>query len=334
MNHAERVRVCDDGPLVTRLGFGASAIGGLFTPVSEDEGTAVARAALDIGLRYIDTAPLYGLGASERRVGAALGEVAREDFTISTKVGRLVRRKPATFETLPEGMWHVPDELKPVFDFSRDGVRRSLVESLERLDLDAVDIALVHDPDGFVDRVITETLPALRELCDEGLVRAVGIGMADTDALEQIVRAAPVDCVLIAGRFTLLDQTAHAGLLPACARENVGVILGGVFNSGILADPASAARFDYLPAEPSLVGRACQIAAICAGHGVPLPAAALQFGFRHPAVRTVLTGVRSTVELTANVTHFNLEIPEDMWNELELAGLIPPLMALREETSR
>lgn len=331
MNRTESIRVGDDGPVVTRLGLGASAIGGLFAPVTDDEGTAVARAALDLGLRYIDTAPLYGLGASERRVGAALAAIPRDAFTVSTKVGRLVRHEPSTYESLPDGMWNVPDGLKPVFDFSRDGVRRSIEESLERLGLDDVDIAFVHDPDGFLDQVIGEALPALVELCGEGVVRAIGVGMADTEALERIVRAFPVDCVLVAGRFTLLDQTALTDLLPLCAQENVSVILGGVFNSGILADPSPGARFDYLPAEPSLVDRARRVAAVCADHGVPLPAAALQFGFLHPAVRTVLTGVRSVAELDANVAHFDLDVPDDLWADLALAGLIPPLTLLHEE---
>jgi len=320
-----------DGPVVTRLGLGASAIGGLFEPVSDAEGEAVVGSALDVGMRYVDTAPLYGLGASERRIGTALAGRPRDSFTVSTKVGRLVRHEPSTYESLPEGMWHVPDTLKPVLDYSRDGIRRSLSESLERLGLDHVDIAFVHDPDEVIDQAISEALPALAELRDEGAVRAIGVGMSDTVALARIVRSHPIDCVLVAGRFTLLDQTALTDLLPLCVEANVSVIVGGAFNSGILADPSSGARFDYAPAEPALVDRARRIAAVCTEHGVPLPAAALQFGLRHPAVQTVLTGVRSVAELATNVEYFDLEIHEDLWSELSSLALIPPTTLLREE---
>ena len=316
---------------MTRLGLGASAIGGLFQPVSAAEGEAVVRSALDRGMRYVDTAPLYGLGASERRVGAALAGRPRDSFTVSTKVGRLVRHEPSVYESLPEGMWHVPETLKPVFDYSRDGIRRSLSESLERLGLDRVDIAFVHDPDGVLDQTIEEALPALAELRDEGAVGAIGVGMSDTEALARIVRSTTIDCVLVAGRFTLLDQTALTDLLPLCVDAGVSVILGGALNSGILADPSPGARFDYAPAEPAVIDRACRIAEVCDRHGVPLPAAALQFGLRHPAVQTVLTGVRSVAELAANVEYFDLEIHEDLWSELASLGLIPPTTALCEE---
>ena len=331
MLHAETGHAGVDGPVVTRLGLGASAIGGLFEPVSDAEGEAVVRSALDRGIRYVDTAPLYGLGASERRVGAALAGRPRDSFTVSTKVGRLVRHEPSTYESLPEGMWHVPDTLKPVFDYSRDGIRRSLSESLERLGLDHVDIAFVHDPDDALDQTIDEALPALAELRDEGAVGAIGVGMSDTVALARIVRSTPIDCVLVAGRFTLLDQTALTDLLPLCVDASVSVILGGALNSGILADPSPGARFDYAPAEPALIDRARRIADVCSRHGVPLPAAALQFGLRHPAVQTVLTGVRSVAELATNVEYFDLEIHEDLWSELASLGLIPPATALCEE---
>lgn len=323
MRHDETIRLGANGPLVSRLGLGASVIGGLFAPVSHDEAQAVVLSALDLGIRYVDTAPLYGLGASERLVGEALEGSPREAFTLSTKVGRLVREHPPDYERLPHGMWHVPDTLKPVFDFSREGVRRSLSESLERLGLDRVDIVYVHDPDDHLEEAIGEALPALVELRDEGVVGAVGAGMTDAAALAHIVREAQPDCVLVAGRYTLLDQSALDELLPLCLRHGVAVVVGGVFNSGILADPSPGARFDYTPAATPVLERAQRAAAVCAAYGVPLPAAALQFALGHPAVAAVLTGVRSPAELEDNVRNFDLDLPADMWAQLVAEGLVP-----------
>jgi D-threo-aldose 1-dehydrogenase len=328
VRHAEPIRLGADGPLLTRLGLGASAIGGLFEPVSEVEARAVVRRALELGIRYVDTAPLYGLGTSERLVGEALVDAPRSSFILSTKVGRLIRERPGEYEALPAGMWHVPDSMKSIFDFSREGIRRSLEESLERLGLDRVDIALVHDPDAHLEQAIAVALPALAELREEGLVGAIGAGMTDADALVRIVRAVRPDCVLLAGRYTLLDQSALVDLLPLCLREGVGVIVGGVFNSGILADPSPSARFDYEQARQPELERAQRAASVCAAHGVPLPAAALQFALGHPAVLAVLTGVRSVAELEANVRFFDLDLPADVWAELvaqEIVSAAAPL---------
>jgi D-threo-aldose 1-dehydrogenase len=307
---------------VSRLGLGASVIGGLFAPVPDAEARAVVDAALELGLRYVDTAPLYGLGASERRVGEALAGRSREAFTLSTKVGRLLRQRPAVHEELPEGMWHVGGTLAPVLDYSRDGTRRALLESLERLGLERVDAAFVHDPDDHLDQAIGEALPALAELRDEGLVGAIGAGMTDAAALARIVREARPDCVLLAGRYTLLDQSALDDLLPLCEREAVPVVVGGVLNSGVLADPGPGARFDYVEAPPPVLERARRAAAVCASHDVPLPAAALQFATAHPAVVSVLTGVRSVAELRANVDHFDRDLPPRLWDDLVAAGIL------------
>jgi D-threo-aldose 1-dehydrogenase len=281
------------------------------------------REALTLGITYVDTAPLYGLGASERRVGAALAGHPRETFALSTKVGRLVRSSPPVFEALPDGTWPEADGRKPVFDFSRDGIRRSLAESIERLGIDRVDIVYVHDPDDHLDQAIAEALPALAELRDEGVVGAIGAGMTDAAALTRIVREAQPDCVLVAGRYTLLDQSALAGLLPECLAAGVDVVVGGVFNSGLLANPVPGARFDYVPADQALLEAAQRIGEVCEAHGVPLPAAAVQFALRHPAVVCVLTGVRSVAEIRANVDHFNRDIPADLWSELEAEGILP-----------
>jgi D-threo-aldose 1-dehydrogenase len=323
VSHADLVPLGKTGLTLTRLGLGASVIGGLFAPVDEAEGRAVVRAALEHGISYVDTAPLYGLGRSEQLVGDVLRTVARDDFVISTKVGRLLRADARRFESLPEGMWHVSSNLKPVFDFSRDGVRKSIEESLARLGLERLDLVYVHDPHTHLPQAIGEALPALHELRSQGLVGAIGVGMDDPGALARIVREAEIDCILLAGRYTLLDQQAVDELLPLCRRRGVGVVVGGVFNSGVLADLAPGAHFDYVPAEPEVLERARRLHDVCASHGIPLTAAALQFPLGHPAVCSVLTGVRSVDELEQNVRNFDLPIPAALWRELLDDGLLP-----------
>lgn len=326
--HAERVRLGANGPLVTRLGLGASVIGGLFAPVEEEDALAVVEAALDEGLAYVDTAPLYGLGRSEELVGRVLAGRPRSDVTLSTKVGRLLRHDPPRHEQLPAGMWPDADGLRPVFDFSRDGVLRSFEESLERLGTDRVDVVYVHDPHDHLDEAISAALPALAELRAQGTVAAIGVGMDDVAALTRVVAETDVDCILLAGRYTLLDRSAADELLPSCSRRGVGVVVGGVFNSGVLADPQAGARYDYEPASAAILERARRLHDACARHGVDLPAAALQFPLRHPAVTAVLTGVRSVDELRANVRAFDERLPEALWEELAEPGLAPAGVAV------
>jgi D-threo-aldose 1-dehydrogenase len=298
-------------------------IGGLFAPVTDAEAHAVVRTALDLGVRYVDTAPLYGLGASERRVGEVLAERPRHAFALSTKVGRLLRERPVAHEALPADMWHAPSTLKPVFDYSRDGTRRALHESLERLRLDRVDIAYVHDPEDNLDQALAEALPTLASLRDEGLVGAIGAGMTDAPALARIVREFGPDCVLLAGRYTLLDQSALGELLPLCERQGTSVVVGAVFNSGVLAGPIAGSRFDYVDAPEEVLERARRAGDVCASHDVPLAAAALQFALAHPAVVSVLTGVRSVAELRSNIDHFDRELPAGLWDDLVTAGILP-----------
>lgn len=331
--HDETTSIGDAGPLVTRLGLGASVIGGLFNPVTALEARAVVRQALDVGIRYVDTAPLYGLGASERRIGEVVAGRPRGSFTVSTKVGRLIRARSALSEELPDGMWHVPDDVLPMLDFSREGVRRSLAESLDRLGLSHVDMAFVHDPDDHLDQAISEALPALAELRAEGVVHAIGVGTGSVHVLTRIVREIRPDCILVAGRYTLLDQSALAVLLPDCESRGVAVIVGGVLNSGVLADPSPGARFEYEEASPDVLRRARMVADVCAAHGAPLAAAALQFPLGHPAVVSVLAGVRSVAELEANVRSFDSQLPAALWDDLVASGAVaetapfPPLVA-------
>jgi D-threo-aldose 1-dehydrogenase len=322
--HAERVHLGPARVPVTRLGLGSSSLGGLYVPVRDDEATAVVRAALDVGIGYLDTAPLYGRGLAERRLGAALGGVPRGAFALSTKVGRIVRPEGAPgAEPSEPHMWPEASGTVTVLDYGYDGIRRSLEESLARLGLDAVDIVYVHDPDDHMEEAIAVAVPALERLREEGLVRALGFGMNAVAPLLRAVRETSVDCVLVAGRMTLLDASAAGELLPLCLERGVGVSVGGVLNSGILARPAAGATYDYAPAAAHLIERAKRLGEVCGRHAVPLLAAALQFPLRHPAVGSVLAGVRSVDELEQAVAAFDSELPGDLWAELAADGLLP-----------
>jgi D-threo-aldose 1-dehydrogenase len=323
--HAARVGLGAAAIPVTRLGLGTSSLGGLFAPVGDEQAAAVVQAALAAGVRYLDTAPLYGLGLSEQRVGAALAGLPREAYTLSTKVGRLVR-EAGTRGAEPEGpgMWpEAPADAAPVRDYGADGIRRALEESLGRLGVDRVDIAYVHDPDDHMDAAVREAAPALERLREEGMIGGFGFGMNHPEPLVRVVRETSADCVLVAGRYTLLDQSAASELLPLCLERGVGVVVGGVFNSGILARPVSGATFDYAPAGEELLHRAERLAAVCGRHGVALATAAIQFPLGHAAIGCVLAGVRSVAELSQVVTAFDDELPPELWLELVSEGLLP-----------
>jgi D-threo-aldose 1-dehydrogenase len=310
------------GLRVSRLALGTAPLGNLFAPVGEEDAAATVRSALEAGLTFLDTAPHYGLGLAERRVGRLLRGLPRDSFVVSTKVGRLVRPLAPGETADPEGFTDTPPA-KRVWDFSRDGVRRSLEESLERLGLDRVDIVLVHDPDDHEREAYEQAFPALAELRDQGVVRAIGAGMNQAEMLTRFVRDLDLDLVLVAGRYSLLDQRALDELLPTCAARGTAVVVGGVFNSGLLADPRPGATFDYAPAAPELVDRAVRLAEVCARHGTPLRAAALAFPFGHPAVTSVLVGARSAVEVEDAVAGFQRPVPDALWADLVATGLLP-----------
>jgi D-threo-aldose 1-dehydrogenase len=297
-----------------RISLGTAPLGGMFATVGDDEAIATVHAALTNGVTYVDTAPLYGYGASERRVGAALRAlppgIGRDDVVVSTKVGRLIEQDAPR---APGDIFVEASRGSARFDFSRDGVRRSLDESLERLGLDRVDIALVHDPDDHMDQAVAEAIPALVELRDAGVVRAIGAGMNAVAPLERFVRETDVDCILVAGRYTLLDRSAAASLFPACDERGVDVIAGGVFNSGVLAEGET---YDYAPAPPGIVARVRELRTVCDAHDTPLAAAALQFVLRHPSVTTALAGARHSDEVKENVALAALPIPDEIWNAL------------------
>ena len=330
----EPLAIGSTGVRVTRLGFGAASIAGLYHDVDADAASAVLEHAWRIGIRYFDTAPLYGYGLSEERVGRALSSLARDDFILSTKVGRLVRdadRLPPGAEVDEQALDGRRNAFFPgvgsrrvIFDYSFDGVLRSLEESLERLKLERVDIAYIHDPDDHWRQAIDGAYPALERLRREGRLRAIGVGMNQTPMLARFARDADLDVILLANRYTWLDQSALADLLPLCERRRIAVTIGGVMNSGILADAEAVARFDYRPAPDAVVERARRLAAICARHGVPLRVAAIQFPLAHPAVVSVVAGVRSIQHLDEYPAAMRVSVPQGLWADLRDEGLLDP----------
>ncbi|MGK9149241.1 aldo/keto reductase [Plantibacter flavus] len=311
---------------VPRLAYGAANLGNLYRALSDEEAWAVLDAAWESGIRFYDTAPHYGLGLSERRLGAFLQTKPRHEYVLSTKVGRLLVPNPdgeGTLDTAND--FAVPATLRREWDASEAGVRRSLDESLERLGLDRVDVLYLHDPERHEPEAgVSSGIPALAALRDEGLVGSVGIGSMDVGALLAAVRTGLTDLIMIAGRYTLAEQPAGAEVLPACVEHGVGVVAASVFNSGLLARavPDSGGRYEYGAVPAAVFDRAVEIASVCERFGVELPSAALQFPLRHPAVRSVAVGASRPEQIVQNVERASAVIPEGFWTELERAGLL------------
>jgi D-threo-aldose 1-dehydrogenase len=305
------------------LSFGAASLGNLYTAVDDATALGAVREALRAGVRYFDTAPHYGLGLSERRLGRALAGRPRDELIISTKVGRLLADNPAGRGARDAEGFDVPAALRRVRDYSRDGVLRSLETSLERLGTDRVDIVFVHDPDDHYAEALAGAFPALEQMRSAGVIRCYGAGMNQSAMLAGFVRHTDLDVVMLAGRYTLLDQSA-ADLLELCDRRGVSVVAAGVFNSGLLARdrPRHGDRYDYEAAPPCLVRRARLIASVCRRHGVTLPQAAAQFPLRHPAVATVCLGMRSARHVARNAALFERPVPDDLWDDLAAEGLL------------
>lgn len=325
------------GPLPTRpvgrtdlrtsvLGLGAAALGGLYAAVEEAQATATVDAAWERGVRTFDVAPHYGLGLAERRLGAALAGRPREDYVLSTKVGRLLDPVPGggSGRDLADG-FDVPATHVRRRDYSRDGVLRSIEDSLERLGADRLDVVLVHDPDEHEDEALRGALPALVELREQGVVTAVGAGMNQSAMLTRFVERLDLDVVLLAGRLTLVEQGAAADLLPAARRRGTSVLLGGVFASGLLATawPPDDATYEYGPAPAAVLERARRLARACADHGVALPAAALRFALAQPGVCGALVGMRSPEEARADADLLQADVPAALWDDLRERGLLP-----------
>jgi D-threo-aldose 1-dehydrogenase len=314
----------------TRLGFGGAPLGNMHRVMAEAEADATLAAAWDAGLRYFDTAPLYGHGLSEARIGRALASRPRDEFLLSTKVGRLL--EPCAPGEEASGIYHATPPLRVRFDYTGDGVRRSLAASLARLGLDRVDIALVHDlehgahgsADAYEARWDELTRGggwrALDDLRADGTVGAIGLGTNETAACERLLAELDPDLFLLAGRYTLLEQTPLHGLLPVCARRGVGIVIGGPFNSGVLARREGS--YNYSAAPPAILAKVERLASACARFDVPLPAAALQFAAAHPAVVSVIPGAQTADEVSANARLLQTPIPAALWGALKDEGLV------------
>jgi D-threo-aldose 1-dehydrogenase len=314
------------GVQLTTLGFGAAPIAGLYSLVDE----ATARATIDVawegGIRYFDTAPHYGLGLSERRLGEALRHRPRDDVVVSSKVGRLlVPRIPPLARD--DDMFDVPGDLTRRRDYSRDGILRSLEATLLRTGLDRVDVLYIHDPDEYWQQAVEEAVPALVELREAGVIGAIGVGMNQSAMLARFIRQTDVDLVMLAGRYTLLEQGADDDLLPAALEQSRSVVAAAVFNSGLLArdEVPETATYDYEQASPDQLERARLLALVCREHGTTLPAAAIHFPLRHPAVASVVVGMRSPEEVHHNLAAHAQHVPDELWADLEHRGLLRPI---------
>ena len=296
---------------VPSIGLGTAPLGApTAQPEPDPQALATVQVAFDAGLRFVDTAPFYGAGRSERLLGAALRDVPRDSYVLATKVGRLV----------------VPGEGGPahtVFNWTRDGILRSIDESLTRLGLDRIDLLHLHDPDTAYHDALEVAFPVLAQLRDEGVIQAVGAGMNQWEMLLDFARHGAFDCFLLAGRYTLLEQSAAREFLPYCQAHGISVFLGGIYNSGILATgPRPGATYNYAAAPAEVLARVSRIEAVCTRHGVPLRVAATQFPLAHPAVTALLVGARSPDEVQAAIAALQVPIPPELWQELRMEGLL------------
>lgn len=321
-----RTRATTRGLELSELGLGASQLGNLARVTSDHDARETVDASWAGGVRYFDTAPHYGLGLAERRLGALLAEHPRGDYVLSTKVGRILEPSPETAGQRDDQGFDVPATFRRRIDFSRDGILRSVEASLDRLGLDRIDVLYLHDPDDpeHFAQAASAGIAALIELREQGVVRAVGAGMNFAEPLAELIRRADVDLVMCAGRFSLVDPTALQELLPLAQERGVGVVAAGVFNSGLLARdrPPADASFNYAPAPAELIARTTRIAEICEAHGVTLPEVAIGYVRRHPAVSSVVLGARGRAQAEQNLARFTAHIPDALWGELASAGLI------------
>jgi D-threo-aldose 1-dehydrogenase len=323
MRADELVPLGRTGLRTSRLGLGLASLGGLFAPVPGEQAAATVDRAWELGVRLFDTAPVYGYGRSETRTGAALAHRRRDAYVLCTKVGRLI--EPGGPDTQP--IWaDPPPGVGPRLDYSAAGVLRSLEESLERLGLDRVDVLHVHDPDEDFGTAVGEAYRALAALRERGVIGAVSVGVNHAPVAARFLREAEPpgpDCVLLAGRYTLLDRSGLDELLPLCAERGVAVLAAGVYQSGLLADPRAGAPHGYTEIPVELAARVRELRAVCAEFGVPPLAAAVQFPFGHPAVAGVVVGARTPEEVSGTAGFLGHPVPADLWAALKARGLLP-----------
>jgi D-threo-aldose 1-dehydrogenase len=309
---------------LTKLGLGCAQFGNLYRETTDEACNEAVMEAWNSGVRYFDVAPHYGLGLGERRLGQAIKALPREEIFISTKVGRVLVPSPETATELDKQGFIVPADVKRVFDYSRDGIMRSFEDSLKRLDVDYVDVLYLHDPDDHWESASTTGVQTLIELRDQGVVKAIGAGMNQSEMLTRFVKQTDIDLVMLAGRFTLVEQGALKELLPAAIQRNIGVVNVGVYNSGLLAKnrPTQGAYYNYVPASDDVLARVNHIADVCEKFGVTLPEAALAYVQLHPAVCSIVLGARDGRQARENSLRFGKHIPTELWGELAKQGLI------------
>jgi D-threo-aldose 1-dehydrogenase len=321
IRHNTKVNIAGTDLEVTKLGLGTAPLGGLFTSVQDTDSDELINSAFDNGINFFDTAPQYGHGTAEIRLGRILKNIGKP-YVLETKVGRVLN---ATESADKAWFADANPHLEPIFDFSAEGVKRSIEESLTRLGVDHIDIALLHDAEDHLDTAIREGYPVLDDYRRQGIIKGVGMGLNLCAPSVRIMTECDLNVALIAGRYTLLDQEAQDELFPLALKKNVSILAAGVYNSGVLANPNPGATYNYLPASEEIINRARAIGAFLKERNVSLTAAALQFPLRHPAVTVVLTGSRSKAELESNIEDFNTDLPANIWSDLEASGLIAPL---------
>jgi D-threo-aldose 1-dehydrogenase len=321
MNPLEKIALGSSGLEVTRLGLGCAAIGGLYGDIPDEQATQVVHKALDLGLNLFDTAPLYGSGKSERRLGQALKDVPRDSYVLASKVGSIL--VPSAGEDRGSDIFENPPPFKPVFDYSYDGVMRSFEDSLERLGVECIDILHIHDPDDHWQEAIAGAFPALDKLRSEGVISAVSAGMNQWQMLARFAREGDFDCFLLAGRYSLLDQSSLDELLPLCLEKNIGIVAGGTYNSGILAKGAKpGATYNYGAAPTDILEKAAAIEVVAARHNVDIKAAASQFVFAHPAITCIIPGTRQPGRVEENFNLLTQEVGSEFWADLQNEGLL------------
>ena len=332
MNFNETRKLGKASLSVTQLGFGGAPLGDLYAQLTESEALATVETAYSKGIRLFDTSPFYGYGLSEHRFGHVLRQYPRDSFLLSTKVGRTL--KPQEPSRIDRGPWRNTLPFEPVYDYSYDGVMRQVEDSLQRLATNRIDILLIHDVDVWTHGTIAETekrfseamsgaYRALEQLRSSGVVKAIGCGLNEWEMCQRFANSGDFDCFLLAGRYTLLEQSALDEFLPLCVEKNIGILLGGPYNSGILATGAiEGAFYNYQKAPPEIRSKVKQIEMVCARYNVPLAAAAIQFPLGHPAISSIIPGAVKPSEVKQNISLMSIDIPSSLWEELKQEGLL------------